>query len=820
MQTLLQDLRYGARMLTKKPGFTAVAIITLALGVGANTAMFSVVNSLLLRPLPFKHAEQLVRVSSDFTKRNAKDVGVTVPELFDYRDRADVFEEVSGLYPINVNLTEVDEPERIEALLVSPNYFSILGADAAIGRTFQPDDYQPGITEIVVISDGLWKRRFGSDPGILGKKLRLDNDLFTIVGVMPQGFHHPGRGIQGEAEIWAPTGYAATPFQKPARGFYILSGVLGRLKPGVSVEAAQARLDVVAEDLRREFPNDFPESRGWVPRIIPLQDDLVGNVRPALLILLAAVAFVLLIACANVANLLLARASVRQREFAIRAALGASRMRLIRQLLTESAVLSLSGGLLGLLLTLWSVDALVLLLPSNLPPTSHVGIDARVLGFTLLVSLLTGFLFGVAPAFQATATKTAMLKDVTRGSTASQRANRLRGLLVVSEFALALVLLIGAGLLLRSFWRLQAINPGFNPNHVLTARFWMPQPNDPPTGPYFKHQQRLPFYRQVMQRITALPGVEEAGWVNRLPLGGQNANLPFLIEGRPLETADVAASDPFTVSPGYFRAMQIGLVRGRYFDDHDDENAPGVLLVSEGFADRFFPGEDPVGRRIRPGNRNSTAPWLTIVGVVRDVKTTALDSDNAPQMYRCIWQVSGLQFALVVRSAMEPAAMGRAISQEVRAVDPNMPIYSVRPMTEVMAVTFAQRRFAMLLLGMFAVVALLLSAVGIYAVMAYVVEQRTSEVGIRMALGARPGDVLRLIVGQGMRLVLLGVGVGLAAAFALTRLTASLLFNTSASDPLTFTAISLLLTLIALLAIYIPARRATRVDPMIALRYE
>jgi len=820
MQTLWQDLRYGARMFTKKPSFTIVAVITLALGVGANTAIFSMVNSLLLRPLPFKQPERLVRVTADFTKRNVQDVGATVPELFDYRDRAGIFEEVSGIYPINVNLTEVDEPERIEAQLVSPNYFSILGVDAALGRTFQADDYQPGITEIVVISDGLWKRRFGGDANILGKKIRLDNDLFTIVGVMPQGFHHPGRGLQGEAEIWAPTGYAATPFQAPARGFYILSGVLGRLKPGISIEAAQARLNVVAEDLKNEFPNDFPENRGWTPRLIALQDDLVGNVRPALLILLAAVAFVLLIACANVANLLLARASVRQREFAIRAAMGASRGRLIRQLLTESALLSIGGGLLGLLLTLWSIDGLVLLLPASLPPMAHIAVDARVLLFTMLVSLATGFIFGVAPAFQATAIKMEMLKDAARGSTAGARANRLRSLLVVSEFALALILLIGAGLLMRSFWRLQSVNPGFNPTNVLTARFWMPQPNDPPTGPYFKHSQRLPFYRQVLQRVLALPGVEEAGWVNRLPLGGQNANQGFLIEGRPLDTADISISDPFTASPGYFKAMQIPLVRGRYFDDHDDENAPGVLLISENFAKRFFADEDPIGKRIRPGNRNSTAPWLTIVGILRDVKTTGLDSDNAPQMYRCTWQVSGLQFALVVRGAFQPAALGPAIRDQVRAVDSNMPIFGVSPMTEVMASTLAQRRFAMLLLGMFAAVALLLSSIGIYAVMAYVVQQRTNEVGIRMALGAQAGDVLRLIVKQGMTLVLWGVGVGLAAAFLLTRLTASLLFNTSATDPLTFLGISLLLIGIALLAICIPARRATKVDPIIALRYE
>jgi putative ABC transport system permease protein len=820
MTTLLQDLRYGARMLLKRPGFSLVAVITLALGVGANTAIFSIVNALLLRPLPFKQPEQLVRITSDFTRRNAKDVGATVPELFDYRDRAGVFEDVSGLYPINVNLTEVDEPERIEALLVSPSYFSILGADAALGRTFQTDDYQPGITEIVVISDGLWRRRFGADPNILGKKIRLDNDLFTIVGVMPQGFHHPGRGLQGEAEMWAPTGFAATPFQPPARGFYILSGVLARLQPGVSLEAAQARLNVVAEDLRGEFPNDFPENRGWAPRIVPLQDDLVGNVRPALLILLAAVAFVLLIACANVANLLLARASVRQREFAIRSAMGASRLRLIRQLLTESALLSIAGGLLGLLLTLWSIDALVLLLPASLPPVAHVGIDARVLGFTMLVSLATGIVFGLAPAFQATAMKMEMLKDATRGSTAGRRANRLRGLLVVSEFALALVLLIGAGLLMRSFWRLQAVAPGFNPNNVLTARFWMPQPNDPPTGPYFKHAQRLPFYRQVLQRISALPGVEEAGFVSRLPLGGQNANQPFLIEGRPLDTADISVSDPFVATPGYFTAMQIGLVRGRTFDDHDNENAPPVLLISESFASRFFADEDPLGKRIRPGNRNSTAPWMTIVGVVRDIKTTALDSDNAPQMYRCFWQSSGLQFALVARGTFNPAALGQMIRGEVRAVDPNMPTFSVKPMTDIMAATFAQRRFAMLLLGLFAGVALLLSSIGIYAVMAYIVEQRTNEVGIRMALGARPGDVLRLIVRQGMALVLWGVGAGLIGAVGLTRLTASLLFNLSATDPLTFAGVSVLLVGIALLAIYIPARRATKVDPIIALRYE
>src|SRR3954468_3604242 len=602
--TFFQDLRYAVRTAWRDRAFSLIAVATLALGIGANTALFTIVNAVLLAPLPFRHPEQLVRVTVDFTAQHVQDVGLSIPELFDLRD-AGVFEETAGVWPVSANLTETDEPERVETALVGAAYFSMLGVTAQVGRVFGAADEQPGITEVAVISDALWQRRFGGDRAVLGKRIRIDNDLYSIIGVAPKMFRHPGRGTATDVEVWAPAGWLASPFPtQPIRRAYVLQGALARLNAGVTPVLAQQRVDALAAKLRRQFPADYSTGNGWAPRVIPLHDDLVGDLRPALLTLLAAVACVLLIACANVANLLLARSSVRQREIAIRRALGATRARLVRQLLTESVLLAGVGGAFGLLVAVWGVDALMDLSPASLPRLQTVGVNGTVLGFTAALSLATGILFGLVPAIQGSHVDLQqVIRESTPSASTAARAARLRSLLVVGEFALALVLLVGAALLVQSFWRLQRVTLGFNPSSVLTARIWLPQPNVPETGPYFKHEARVAFYSAVLDRIAALPGVVAAGGVTSLPLGGSPGRTSFTIEGRATDSGDVSSAEASFATPGYFRALAIELLRGRLFDEHDDVHAPLAAVVSESFARQFFPGEDAVGKRIGPGSR-------------------------------------------------------------------------------------------------------------------------------------------------------------------------------------------------------------------------
>jgi putative ABC transport system permease protein len=820
MNALAQDLRYAFRMFRQSPAFATIAIATLALGIGANTAIFTVVHAVLLRPLPFERPDELVRVTGDLTGQGLTDVGASVPELFDYRDRAGIFSAVSGLYSIDSNITGMDRPERAEVLLVDVSYFALLGVKAQVGRVFSPSDYRPGIAEVAVVSDGWWRRHYGADPGVVGKTCRLDDDLYTIIGVAPRGFRHPGRVIQSDIDIWAPAGWVASPFQAaPNRRAYFLQGALGRLKPGITPAAAQRRIDSLAAAFRREFPKDYPPTDGWMPRVRPLQDDLVGSVRPALLVLLTAVGFVLLIACSNVANLLLARASGRRREIAVRQALGAPRSRLIRQLLTESLLLGLAGGAIGLAIAAWGVDLLVRVSPSTLPRLSEIRLDPPVLLFTLAASLATGLIFGIAPALQASASQlSATLQDTARGS-AGARGGRVRSVLVVTEFALAVVLLVGAALLVRTLWRLQRVDPGFDAKGVVMASLWLPQPNIPETGRYFSNAAQVSLYRRLIQRLQGLPGVQAAAGGVRVPFGQARATAPFRIEGSDPERW-TGAAEMSSPSTDYFRTLRIQLRRGRLFTDFDEEKAPPVAIISESLARKYFPGEEPIGRRVQVPSRTGPGPWMTIVGVVGDVKTEGLDLAERPMLYRPLLQAASLAFTLLVRGGSTPAALGAAIEREVRAIDPELPIYGVRTMEQAMASTFAERRFAMQLLGLFAGVALLLSAVGVYGVVAYSVSQRTREIGIRMALGARPADVRRMLLREGGRLAAFGVAAGLAGAFVLTRAMSALLYGVGPRDPVTFAAVPALLAAVALAATYFPARRASRVDPLAALRTE
>jgi putative ABC transport system permease protein len=820
METLVTDVRYAVRMLRKSPGFAAVAVTALALGIGANTAIFSVVNAVLLSPLPYAEPGQLVVLTNEFQKLGFQNVNVSVPEYRDYLEQGGVFEGATAIYPVNINLTGVDEPERIQAMIVSPSFFDVLGVAPELGRTFQKEDEHPGIAEVAVISHGLWQRRFGGDPGVLGRRLRLDDDDFTVVGVMPAEFRHPG-STPTEVEIWVPSGFSATPFDPPARKDRILNSLVARLAAGATPELAQRSMDLVAARLQEQHPDSYPADAGFGVRVAPLHDTLVGNVRPALLVLLGAVGLVLLIACANVANLLLARAAARQKEVAVRLALGAGRARLVRQFLTESVLLALAGGALGLVLALWGIDALLALSPPNIPGLGGVGVDGAVLAFTLATSLLTGVAFGIVPALQTTESGLhESLKEGGRSATGARR-NRLSGIFVVSEFALALVLLIGAGLLIRSFWRLQEVAPGFDPRNVLTAEVWLPTPNQPDRGRYFAPEKKVAFARQLLERVRALPGVEYAGLTTGLPLGSNLSSGLFTAEGREtLGLEGSARGEARRVTPDYFRAMGIPLLSGRAFTESDDRVPASVAVVGERLARRIWPGEDPLGKRLKLGGPTSTAPWLTVVGVVGDVKSRGMDVETPLQIYIPFFSEPNLYMALAARTNSDPAALTRVVAEEARAIDGDQPVYNVRTMEQALAVSTAQRRFSTLLLGIFAGVALVLAAVGIYGVMAYAVSQRTREIGVRMALGARPGHILRLVVGGGMAMALAGVAAGLAAAFALTRVMAGLLFDVSATDPLVFGAISILLVGVALLACYVPARRAARVDPLVALRTE
>jgi putative ABC transport system permease protein len=812
MRTLWQDVRYGFRTLSKNPGFTAVAVLALALGIGANSAIFSVVNAVLLNPLPFPEEGQLLRLGEGTRGQPLAERGsFSFPDYRDVRAQARTLAHVAAYLNSGAILTGAGlEEEQVHGADVTPEYFAVLGVQPELGRVLSDDDNHPN-ADAVVIGHSLWQRRFGGRRDIVGQQLKLGSSTMTVVGVMPEGFQYPFRGYR--QDFWEPLDDRPDPAreQRDNRGFNIIA----RMKPGVTVAQANAELDTISRRLEQQYPDS---NTTVLVAGASMHDDVTRDVRPALLILLGAVAFVLLIACANVANLMLARATARHREIAVRTALGASRWRIVRQLLVESLLLALAGGAGGLLLAVWGAAVLVAASPADIPRVEQVGLDARVVVFTLLVSALTGVAFGLVPALQASKTDlTGALKEGGRGTTEGFRRNRARSLLVVAEVALSLVLLIGAGLLIRSFVRLMQTDPGFDPDRVVTLDIPLSRQR------YDTPEKQAAFFDRLVERARQLPGVEAVGLVNNLPLSHNVDILTFNIAGRPPATpgAEPSANDT-VVSPGYFEAMKIPLREGRMFSAQDGPDTPRVMLVSQALARKYFAGQNSVGQRLvvdyDPPLGNVT---YEIVGVVGDARRTSLEAAAEPEFYVLNDQLPQRRLNLVVRtSAANPASMTAALRGALAELDKNQTVWQTRTLDQLVSASVAGRRFNMALLGVFAFVALALAALGIYGVMSYSVTRRTHEVGVRMALGASRGDVLRLIVGQGMVLALAGVVVGLAAAFAVTRVLAGLLYGVTATDPLTYAGLALLLAAIAFVSCYLPARRATKVDPMVALRYE
>src|SRR5271155_277320 len=824
-----QDVRYAARMLRKPPGFTAIAVLTIALGIGATTAIFSVVDATLLHPLPYPHPEQLVSVVDDLPGAGVKDVGISVPEWHDFQ-RSGIFQYVSPLGGGDTNLTGSSQPTRILFDAVPPNYLALLGVPAQLGRTFDPEDQTPGFTLEVVISDALWKGAFGGDPRILGRGIRLDNDLYRIVGVMPAGFHDPGQtGTLRSTELWAAAGFAGPPAPPPQRNLRILPQTVARIQPGLTIAQAQSRLDALVASLQEEFPQDYPAQNAWRVRLVPLKQTVVGDVRQSLILLLGAVGLVLLIGCVNVANLLLARASARGREMAIRQALGAERKRLVWQLLTEGLLLSLVGGIVGLVIVFCAKGFLLQIVPDSLPRLNEVSISWPVLLFALLASLVAGVIFGLAPAWHAGRPDlTFMLKQEGRGSTGSGEQARTRRLLVVTEFALSLVLMIAAGLLLRSFADLLKVRLGFNPQSVMAVRTWLPVPNDPATDIYQTAAQEAPFLREVLRRGRTLPGVQEAavGDLASVPLGHSRNDLnpfPLIVEGSETSISEAPLVNGSIVTPEYFHLLGVTLLRGRFFAESDDEKAPQAAVINQTFARTYWPNEDALGKRLKLNNSRgaqTNKDWTTVVGVIADARTESLADSSVPQIYLSLYQRTAKDLAIFLRGQLDPAAIPVELRQQVQAINPELPVYGAQTLSDVLSTSLSQRRFSMEVVGLFALTALLLAGLGIYGVISYIVSERTHEIGIRLALGAQSRSILSMVLRQGLALAIAGAAIGLVCALIVSHLMAGALYGVRPTDPLTFAGVALLLLGVALLACYIPARRALRIDPLVALRYE
>jgi putative ABC transport system permease protein len=803
IESVFQDVRYGLWTLRRNPGFALAAVLTLSLGIGANTAIFSVVNGVLLRALPYPQPDRLAMISPA-TEGNA-----SYPIFVDWRDRNQTFQGVAAMAPTAFDLTGGDEPEKIRAALVSANFFQVMGVTPVRGRGFTAKEEQPGNHRIVILGHGLWLRRFGGDPGILNQTILLDGVPNVVVGIMAPGFKFPT-----DADLWSPL--APNGRRRTDRGGFWLY-LVGRLKPGVTQAAAQADLNLVAKQIEDQLGLKNSVFSGYGVTITPLLEHTVGSIGKNLMILFGVVLLVLLIACANVTNLLLARAAARRREVAVRAALGAGRWRIVRQLLTENMLLAVLGGALGVLMAWWCLRLLLALSPANLPRLDNIRLDARVLWFTLALSALTGFGVGLAPALQATRLElNQALKEGWSGAAGSRRAQRIRGVFIVTEVALTLALLVSAGLLVRSFWRLQQVNLGFKADHLLTLQIDLRFSKYP-------GWQAVSFYERLQERLAALPGVKAVSATSDILLSEAPDSGSFTIENRP-PTEEELELPRTSVQPNYFQTMGIQLIKGRAFTAQDTRDRPKVGIVNEAFVNRYFPNEDPIGKRFTFGGEGPDAQWITIVGVVRDTRRQGLDKPIRIESWlphaQGFEQQPSLSMEVALRTTGDPLALSHAAREALRSLDPDLPIIKIHTMEQALSERVALRRWNMLLLGLFALVALILAAVGIYGVMSYAVTQRTHEIGIRMALGARGADVLRMVVWRGMSLTLAGVALGVAAALALSRVMKNLLFNVSATDPATIALVALLLVVIALIASYIPARRATKVDPLRAIRHE
>jgi predicted permease len=816
METVWHDVSHGIRTLLKNPGFTTVAILSLAIGIGANSAIFSVTNALLLRPLPYKDSDKLVILWSRSPGLNVPQDWFSPGQYLDVKTQNTVFDETAITIGASFNLTGQTIPEHIDGARISSSMFSLLGASAMLGRVLQADEDQPGKPPTVILCYGFWQRYFGGDRDVIGKTLTMNGNDYTVVGVMPASFTLNKEVMPAVNGIQNADLLVSLPLSETARANRGNEdfNIFARLRPGISIPQAQAEMDLIADRMKQQYPANYPAHGGLTISVVPLLQQVVGDISLALKVLFGAVGFVLLIACANVANLSLSRAAVRQKELAIRAAVGASRIRLIRQLLTESMLLAVAGGVAGVGIAYFTIKALGVFGPDNIPRLNDVSIDGRVLAFTCLIALLTGAIFGLVPAMRASRVDlNDVLKEGGRSGASGRGGHRTRKLLVIAEVALSLILLIGAGLLIRSYQRVWNAYPGFDSHNVLSLRLALP------ANKYPKPESIIQFFRRVVERLNGAPEVESVATTYSLPMSTVAlAWEPISIEGyAPNGAQELIISNVRIVSPDYFRTMRIPLVKGRYFDEHDTRGAMETVIVDEAMAERFWPNEDPIGKRMQRGGSGS---WRTVVGVISDAKQYSTEKEPPIAVYYPFEQFAARNMFLVVRTTRDPAGMSEAVTKEIQAVDPEMPVFDVGTMDQRLHDSLARQRFAMFLLGLFAVIASILAAIGIYGVMAYSVNERTHEIGIRLALGAQPANVLQLVIRQALALTSLGIATGLACAFALTRVMSSLLFGVGATDGLTFVITTLLLGSVALFASYIPARRAARVDPMIALRRE
>ena len=832
IENLLFDLRYAVRMLLRSPGFSFIAIATMALGIGATTAIYSVIDATLLHPLPFPNPSELVRIQDDLPGVGAQGVGISVPEWRDL-ESSGIFQSaaITGT-GANVNLTGSAQPLRLSFKQVTPNYFSVLGVDAQLGRTFNANDATPGYNLEVVLSDGLWRREFGADPHVLGKAVRLDNDVYHVVGVMPRGFRDQGStGDEQNVELWLGAGFAGVPFPPPLRDSRLRSRVvIARLKPELSIAAAQVHLDALVDSLKKQYPAEYPAQTAWTVRLIPLSETVVGSIRQSLVLLFGAVGLVLLISCVNVANLLLARTSVRSREIAVRQAMGAQRTRLIRQLLTESLLLFLLGGIAGFAILFFAKKFLLRLIPDSLPHMNAISINWGVLTFALTVSLAAGTVFGLAPAWlMSRLDLTGTLRQEGRGARGSRELSRARQVLVVTELALSLVLMVAAGLLLRSFWNLFAVQPGFNPDRVMAIQTWLPGPNDPTMDPYQTATQEAVLLRELLRRSRTLPGVEEAavGDEDALPLGHSHpSRLPLIREG--IETMDNQAPviESPIVSPEYFHLLGMPLLRGRIFSEQDIETTPQVAVINQAAAHTYWPNQDPLGKRVRlhldtRGLWSSAKPsWTTIVGVIADARTESLADVGTPLIYRSMYQRPAKDLAIFLRGHLDPSATSEQVRQQVQSVNATLPVFNAETLDEVLSTSLSVRRLSMEMIAFFSATALMLAGLGIYGTISYVVNEQRREIAIRLALGADRGNILKVVLRQGLSLAAAGAGLGVAGALIVSHLMAGLLYGVSPNDLPTFAGVTLVLATVALAASYIPALRAMRLDPIATLHSE